>query len=245
MIPSVAQFNELLRIIEKGKYKENLKKHDKYMVLAQDTFQKAMNPKTPLSKRFSILQETWGHCFNSIKFKPNSPGMWELLGDASYERTQINVALLAYKKSLELNPENNDAINLKIREFSKLNKLFSLLESHKLPSEILLNLLECISCGANGHLTPFRVRKTYTVNAAPVKYKITSDINVPLCDNCMTSPEHNAKKNLTYGSDGVGINVGKGRSFSYELWQKYVILEKYKSGQINQELLNAIDQLKL
>jgi tetratricopeptide (TPR) repeat protein len=245
MIPSIGQFNELLKIIEKGKYKENLKKHEKYMASAQITFQKAMDPKTPLSKRFTILQETWGHCFNSIKFKPNSSYMWELLGDTSYERTQINVALVAYKKALEFNPENKDTINLKIREFSKLNKLFILLESHKLPPQILLNLLECISCGSNGHLTPYRVRKTYTVHAAPVKYKITSDISVPLCDNCMTSPEHNAKKNLTYSSDGVGVNVGKGRSFSYVLWQKYVILEKYKSGQINQELLDTLNQLNL
>ncbi|MEJ2294440.1 MAG: hypothetical protein P8Y23_06680 [Candidatus Lokiarchaeota archaeon] len=126
MIPSIGQFEELLKIIEKKKYKENLKKHEKYMASAQITFQKAMDPKTPLSKRFSILQETWGHCFNSIKFKPNSPGMWELLGDASYERTQINLSLLAYKKALEFNPENEDIINLKIREFSKINKLFIL-----------------------------------------------------------------------------------------------------------------------
>lgn len=245
MIPSIGQFNELLKIIEKGKYKENLKKHEKYMASAQITFQKAMDSKTPLSKRFTILQETWGHCFNSIKFKSNSPYMWEFLGDVSYERTQISLALLAYKKALEFTPENEDAINLKIREFSKLNKLFILLESHKLPPEILLNLLECISCGTSGHLTPYRVRKTYTVSAAPVKYKITSDISVPLCDICMNSPEHNAKKNLKYGTGGAVVNVGKGRSFSYELWQKYVILKKYKSGKINPKLLNALDQLNL
>lgn len=243
MIPSIKQFNELLRIIEIGKHKENLEKHKKYMQSALITFQKAMNPNTPLSKRFSILQATWGHCFNSIKFKPNSPSMWELLGDASYERTETVIGLLAYKKALEFHPENEESIKLKITEFSKLAKLYIALDSHILPLDILMSLLECICCGANGHLTPNRVRRTYTVPAGPVKYKITSDITVPLCDNCMSSPKKNAKKNLKYGSNGAGVKVGKGSPFSYTLWQKYVILEKYKSGLIDQELLNAVSQL--
>lgn len=243
MIPSFKKFKELLRIIEKGKYQENPKKHEKYKTLALITFEKSMNPKFSWSQSHAVLKDTWGHCFNSLKFQPNSSDVWELLGDTSYERTETSIALLAYQKALELHPENEEQLRLKILEISKLNKLYVALELGKLPIELQFYLLKCINCGADGVLYPYLDIKKYTVSTGPTKYKITSTITVPLCETCNASPKRNARKNLSYGINGAGVKVGRGKPFSYDLWKEYVILEKFKAGLIDNELFDSLPTL--
>ncbi len=243
MIPSYGKFKELLKIIEEGKYKENPKKHEKYKDLALITFEKSRNPKLSWSQSHAILHDTWGHCFNSIKFQPNSSNMWELLGDTSYERADTGLALLAYQKALELHPQNEEKLKLKKTEITRLNTLLIALLRGKLPLEIQFYLLNCISCGASGNMYPYRDIKKYTVTAAPVKYKITSNIVVPLCEKCNASPKQNARRNLKYGTNGASVKVGKGQPFSYDLWKSYVILEKFKAGQIDDDLFNSLPEV--
>lgn len=243
MLPSWKKFEELLKTIEKGKYKENpknLNKHEKYKTLASMTFEKATNPKYSWSQSFRILKDTWGHCFNSLKFYPNAPDVWELFGDTSYERCEMGLALLAYEKALEHHPENEEQIRLKRAETTKLAKLFITLERGELPINVQFFLLKCINCGANGKLNPYVDIKRYTVSNGPVKYKMTATTVVPLCDNCNTSPKSNARRNLKYGSYGAAVKVGKGGPLAFNLWRQYVILEKFKAGQIDDDFFNAL-----
>jgi len=239
MIPSILKFNELLRIIKRGKYEENPKKHEKYKNLAFLTFEKSRNPKLSWSKNRSILKETWGHCFNSLKFQPNASNMWELLGDASFERTETGIALMAYQKTLEMHPENEELLRFKSSETTKLNNLLVALLGERLPLKIHYSLLKCINCGVSGKMYQYHDTKKYMVRSGPVKHKVTSSIIVPLCENCNASPKHNTRRNLKYGMNGASIRVGGRQAFSYDLWQSYVVLEKYKAGQIDTKLFNS------
>ena len=245
MIPSWKKLEELLKTIEKGKYKENpknLSKHEKYKTLASMTFEKATNPKYSWSQSFRILKDTWGHCFNSLKFHPNAPDVWELFGDTSYERCEMVLALFEYDKALEQHPENEEKIRLKRAETAKIANLFIALESEQLPINVQFHLLICIGCGADGKLNPYVDIKRYTVNTGAMKYKMTATTTVPLCDNCNTSPKSNARRNLKYGSNGVAVKVGKGKPLAFSLWKQYVILEKFKAGLIDDEIFSALPQ---
>jgi len=236
MRPSYKKINELLRKTETGKYKENPKKHERYKKFALRTFEKSRNPKLSWSQIYSTLRTTWENCYRSLKAQPNSSNMWELLGDASYERTETGIALLAYEKALELHTENEENLRLKIYEISKLNNLFIALLEGKLPLRAQFYLLKCFNCGASGKLYPYRDFKKYTVSTGPTKYKVTSDIVVFLCEICNASPKRNTRRNLKYAISGALVKVGKGVSISYSLWKSYVILEKFKAGQIDKIL---------
>jgi len=120
--------------------------------------------------------------------------------------------------------------------------LFIALESEQLPINVKFHLLICIGCGADGKLNPYVDIKRYTVNTGAMKYKMTATTTVPLCDNCNTSPKSNARRNLKYGSNGVAVKVGKGRPLAFSLWKQYVVLEKFKAGQIDDEIFSALPQ---
>lgn len=237
------QFKNLLEIDNSSEFKENLKKFNKFKNLAQEKFEKAMQIDTNLSKRVDLINEAWENALKSIKNKPNSPAMWELIGDCYFELTRPDHAILAYKKSLEFNPENDDKLKQKISELSKLNSLFFALERKKIPAEIELLLLKCINCGASGKLYPYRDVKNYTVSQVTFKMKMTSNIIVPLCEKCIKSPKYSARRNLRYGINGAVIRAGSG-NFDYLSWKKYTILEKYKSGQLSPEILEAFHLLE-
>ena len=120
--------------------------------------------------------------------------------------------------------------------------MFIALETEQLPINVLFHLLICIGCGTSGKLNPYVDIKRYTVSTGAMKTKYTATTNVPLCDNCNTKPKSNARRNLKYGSNGVAVKAGKGRPLDYMLWKQYVILEKFKAGQIDDEIFNALPQ---
>lgn len=91
-------------------------------------------------------------------------------------------------------------------------------------------------------MNPYTDSKRYTVVEGPYKYKMTTTTTVPLCDKCNVKPKSNARKNLSYGSGGAFVKVGKGGPLAYSLWREYVILDKYKAGQIDEELFAALTQ---
>ena len=135
-----------------------------------------------------------------------------------------------------------EKLDKKKSEIAKLNTLLIALLGGKLPIETQFYLLRCINCGTSGTLYPHLDIKNYTRTTGPTKYKITSKIIVPLCEKCNVSPKQNARRNLKYGTNGATVNVGKGQSLSYDLWKSYVVLEKFKAGQIDSELFNSLPQ---
>jgi hypothetical protein len=250
MRPTSNKFNDLIKTIESGKYQKNVKKQEKIMAkhvkfknLAIETFQKAMDPACPEGKRYYILQDTWGHCFNALKFYPRVAELWELMGDSSFERAEPHVALLAYRKVLEMQPTEEERIKKKILEVAQLRDLFLAMDNNLLPISILLNILKCVNCGAIGDLIPLRVTKNYTTTTGAIKYRIHSEITVPLCLECMTKSKKNATRNISYhGREGAVVRVAKGW-FLFDLWKKMAVLQNYKVGYIDPEVFSFLNSM--
>ena len=96
-------------LIYYGQFKENYKDYDWWTALNPENLERDVNRKGydlmsigDLKRALRVFQ------LNTLLF-PSSSNAWDSLGECAYNMKEFDLALQFYSKSIELNPENNNA----------------------------------------------------------------------------------------------------------------------------------------